>query len=119
MTPHYGLLAQIAYWRTATATVLQVRTSAGTVSATAAQGALNAADCSATTPRWGIPGSFVDFSQASQRTARNFRLYRGGIENLALSGRDPAVVTNAGWLATQARIAASAAANGGTSLIFV
>lgn len=119
MAPHYGLLAQVAFWRTATATALQVRTTAGTVSISGAQGALNAADCSACTPRWGIPGPFTAFDQASHRTSRNFRLYRGGIENLALSGRDPVAVLAADWTATQARIAASAAANGGTSLIFV
>ncbi|MER8715312.1 hypothetical protein NKJ09_29405 [Mesorhizobium sp. M0189] len=47
------------------------------------------------------------------------KLYRGWVENLEVSGRDPQTVLDADWARIQARIAASASANGGTSLIFV
>lgn len=117
---HHGLNTQILFWRTATETGLRLKSTAGTTLITGAAGALNTADSSALQPRFGIPGPFTTFTFASHRTARNFRLYRGGIENLALSARAPAVaIGDADWTRVQARIAASAAANGGTSLIFV
>lgn len=120
-TSHYGLMAQVAAWRTTNNNfVLRVKSAAGSVSSFIASATANALDCSAVTPRFGVGKGFTDYGiNTSQRTARNFRLYRGGIENLALSGRDPVAVLDADWTRVQARIAASAAANGGTSLIFV
>ena len=47
-----------------------------------------------------------------------FRIYRGFVENLARSGRDPETVLDEDWDRVQARIAADIAANG-TQTIFV
>lgn len=116
---HYGRHAQVAFWRNAAGTGLRVKSAAGVSLSTAAAGAVNAANFSACQPRFGTVTPFTDFASASHRTCRNFRLYRGFIENLHTSTRDPVTALDADWERVQARIAASAAANGGTSLIFV
>ena len=102
-TAHYGLVTQVAFWRTATETGLRLKSSAGTTLVTGAAGSLNAADCSACLPRFGIVKPFTNFTIPEHRTARNFRMYRGWIENLALSGRSPAAVLDADWDRVSAR----------------
>lgn len=112
---HNGQLTQIAVWRNATEMGIRLKSVAGgTTIATVASGSNNTADFSALPPMF---GSVYQYNGNSM--TRNYRIYRGAIENLALSGRTPATVLDADWTRVQARITASAAANGGTSLIFV
>jgi hypothetical protein len=121
--PHIGKLTQIATWRSgagATQSGLMIRSSVSrNVSNTSANGvAANADSYAASKTKIGIgpssiwPASGLDMSQSP------FRIYRGFTENLARSGRNPLTVLDDDWARVQARIAASAAANGGTSLIF-
>lgn len=110
----YGQMCQVAYWRNAAGQGLRIKSALGTLSGTSAVGSNNTGNFSAKQFRWGAPISFASTGNSTKR-----RLYRGWIEDLSLSGRDPATVLDADWARVQARIAASAAANGGTSLIFV
>jgi hypothetical protein len=112
---HNGQMTQVAVWRNATEMGIRFKSSAGgTTVATAATGSNNTADFSALPPMF---GSVYQYNGNS--LGRNYKIYRGAIENLALSGRIPATVLDADWARVQTRIAASAAANGGTSTIFV
>lgn len=112
---HNGQMTQVAVWRNASEMGLRLKSAAGgTTIATQPTGSNNTADFSTLPPMF---GSVIQYNGNS--LGRFYRMYRGGIENLALSGRTPATVLDADWLRVQARITASAAANGGTSLIFV
>jgi hypothetical protein len=55
---------------------------------------------------------------AQDLNASNFKVFRAFIENLRRSQRDPLAVLDADWQRVQARIVASALANGGVSQIF-
>lgn len=127
---HYGKVCQLAFWRTATGQGFRMAplvAGAGgkidlskAVTATGAPGAQCTADFSAGTPQWGvpIPGIGAPMS-AGQQTSTNIRLYRGWIEDLAQSGRDPVATIDADIQRVLDRVLASAAGNGGTSQIFV
>jgi len=96
---HYGLVTQVAYWRNAAGQGVRLRSSAGTTIGTMAVGAENAASFAAKVPRWGVTESFTSLSAGSL----NWRLFRGWIENLAVSGRDPVTVLDADYARTIAR----------------
>lgn len=100
---HYGLFAQVAYWRTAAGIGASVKSSFGITSATAAVGADNAADCSGCNPRFGSVYPFTAYSLAEHRASRKYKIHRGFIENLARSGRNPSDVLDADWIRTIAR----------------
>ena len=89
---HYGRIAQVAFWRNAAGTGVRIKSSAGATLKTGAAGSNNSADISASTPMFGSVNPFTDYSTAAHRTARNYRLGRVMIENLARSGRNPATV---------------------------
>lgn len=113
---HRGLLTQILAWRNASGIGIRLKSSAGTNVVTAALNSANTADYSAAAGKFGIGNSIWPSSGMS--ASANHRHYRLWIENLARSGRDPLAVADFDWAITAKRIAASAAANGGTSLIF-
>lgn len=98
MTNHYGKVAQLAYWRNAAGTGLQVTTSAGTALTSGAVGVNNTGNFSAKQPRWGRPIAFTLLNSGNKS-----RLYRGWIEDLSVSGRTPATVLAADWAAVSAR----------------
>lgn len=101
---YQGAFAQVAFWRNATGCALRVQSAAGAVTVTAAAGANNTADFSAVQGKFGIVPPFTQFGTSPEhRTGRNFRLYRGFVENLATSGRDPATVLAADWARVVAR----------------
>ncbi len=102
LSVHYGLMAQVAFWRNASGTGIRVKSSGGTSLVTAASGSSNSANFSATTPRFG-PAT----NPFGSNMGRQYRIYRGGIENLAISGRDPVTVLDADWARVQTRITAS------------
>lgn len=114
----YDKLAQITYWRNATGTGLSLRTANGRNTTTGAVGASNAENFSAKAGRFGICNTYSVPTVPASANAVKWRAYRLFIENLARSGRDPVTVAEADWLRVQARITASAAANGGVSQVF-
>jgi hypothetical protein len=106
-TGHYGLMAQVAFWRTAAGVGASVRSAAGLTSAAATVGANNAADMSACRPRWGSVQPFTNRALAEHRASANYRVYRGFVENLARSGRDPVAVLAGDWSRMASRSAFS------------
>ena len=120
MSKFYGQVVQVGYWRNAAGVGLRMKSTVGEETTTGAVGSNNSGDFSAKRPKWGVPESFNNLaSLTTHRNTHKTRLYRGWIEDLTISGRTPTTVLDADWTNVQARIAASAAANGGTSLIFV
>jgi hypothetical protein len=114
----YGQLAQIVWWRNAAGTGLSLKTARGRTTTSGVIGADNASDFSAQVGRFGICDTYSTPAAPGSGNSVKFRAYRLFVENLARSGRDPLVVAEADWLRVQARIAASAAANGGVSQVF-
>lgn len=100
---HYGQVCQVAFWRNAAGIGARVRGALSTKLTTAAAGALNTANFSACRPKFGCPPPFTNGSTSGATTTRNFRLYRGFLENLSLSGRDPIEVLDADHARTIAR----------------
>ena len=101
----FGKFAQISYWRNATGRRLRLRTSAtDQFSIAGAVGVNNSGDFSQKRARWGVPESFNNLASAeAHRAASNTRLYRGFIEDLSTSERDPVAVLDADWTRTIAR----------------
>lgn len=119
---HYGKVCQMGYWRTSAGVgciVVPLDNEAAALSATAAAGANNSADYSATRPCWGDSGGSNTSMSAEDQAASNFRVYRGGLFDWAGVSALPQDILLADRTRVRARIAASAAGNGGTSLIFV
>jgi len=100
-----GGLAQIAAWRTAEGFTASIRTAAGrTTSATLAGGADNTSDFSGLTGKLGISAPYWSNPlTTAQIAAKNFRVYRGWVEALAVSGRVPLTVLDRDWTNTMAR----------------
>lgn len=99
---YLGLVAQIAFWRNASGETLRVKSSAGTLTASAAVGSNNTGDFSAQQPRWGVPTSF-NTSAGFTSAATSERLYRGWISDLSVDTRDPAAVLDADYAAAVSR----------------
>lgn len=89
----YGNLVQLAYWRNEMGSVFRLRSGAGTVQSPATVYAANTADFSAERPCWGHPNNF----RGDAVGYAGLRLYRGWLENLARSGRNPSAVLDADW----------------------
>lgn len=105
----YGLVTQVAYWRNASGVGIRIKNSNGTKITTAAVGSNNTQDFSGKTGIAGVSGGFwaVDgnnvLNGAGQTGAKNFRLYRLFVENLARSGRSPLTVLDADYARVAAR----------------
>lgn len=99
----YGQVAQIAIWRNATEFAIRLKTALNTTKVTAASGAANSADFSATVGKFGIGQGFAHNTISGSTTYQKWRLYRGWVENLVRSGRDPETVLNADWSRTVSR----------------
>ncbi len=103
-----GKVSQVLYWRDAVSTGIRVRNSAGTLVHQAASGAPASVSLGTRTPRWGVCRSLWDFgTKPSLANANKFRLYRGWIEDLQLSGRNALEVADADYERTMARVAFS------------
>lgn len=101
---HGGLVAQVAVWRTATDELkLRVKSSAGTTNGTVTFGANsdNTQNFSAQSHGFGNLGTFGQYEIATH--GNGLRHFRGFIENLATSGRDPVTVLDADYARTIAR----------------
>jgi hypothetical protein len=104
VTGHYGSFSQVSCWRTASGFGASVRSAAGLSSSTIGPvGTNNVADVSVCQPRFGSVTPFTSYSIPSHRSSRNYRLYRGFVENLARSGRNPVDLLAADWSRTVAR----------------
>ncbi|WP_306043666.1 hypothetical protein [Mameliella sp. MMSF_3455] len=111
---HYDKLCQLSYWRNADGQGFRMKSADGTVSTTMPVGDENVEDYTGLAPVWGDARTAVNGAYSSEDAlATDVRLYRGFMEDLNASGRDPETVLDADWTRVQARIAAS----GGT--IFV
>lgn len=97
----YGQVTQILFARTASETLLQMRTAGSTVTVTGPAGALNTGNLSALRPQWGVVeglNNLVDGSSSLQhRAATAYRLYRGYLENFHVSGRNPLDLADLDW----------------------
>ncbi|NML11607.1 hypothetical protein HHL08_15865 [Sphingobium sp. AR-3-1] len=102
---HFGKVAQIGCYRNAAGFQLQLRTSLGILlSSLQATGSNNSGDFSSLQPQWGITQSLWDFGgKPSLANFREQRVYRGWIENLVVSARDPLAVLDADWTRVMAR----------------
>lgn len=90
---HQTRVSQIAYWRTASEIGARVRSSGGTTVVTGAVGSNNVDDFSGKRPRWGVSEAFNNLAGIpAHQDAANWRLYRGWVENLESSQRDPLTV---------------------------
>lgn len=121
-SPHFGQLAQVAAYRTNTGAGFVLRTAAGGLvsSVTATRGQESVQNWTGRQMKFGLTNDWWGTGALAGQdlNASNFKVFRAFIENLRRSQRDPLAVLDADWLRIQARIAASAAANGGTSQIF-
>lgn len=98
LTSIYGTLIQWSFWRNASGCGFRIRNAAGTQITTAAVGSNNTGNFSALQPQWGVPEALNDLStKAAHRLAAKRRLYRGWVEDLSLSGRDPLTVLDADY----------------------
>ena len=110
LVPAQGALAQLAFWRSNTETGASIRTVAGgrvTVTPKAA-GSDNAQNFASQVGRIGLTPNWsataIDGATSNnQAGARKMRIYRGWVEALQLSGRDPLTVLEADWARTIAR----------------
>lgn len=98
----YGKLALIIFWRDADGVGLRIKTSASDQTSTGTVGSDNVTDFSAQSARWGVTKAFT----GTVTSVANWTLCKGWVENLELSGRDPATVFDAEYERVTARIAA-------------
>jgi hypothetical protein len=108
----YGQVCQIAAWRNAAGVGLRIKSALGEQLANTVVGSNNSENFSAKQPRWGVPVSFNGLATGSgtttaHRATHKTRLYRGWIEDLSQSGRNPVSVLDADWARVQARKTAS------------
>lgn len=100
---HYGQVAQVAFWRNTAGIGARIKSVGGLTQVIGAAGVLNVADVAACQPRFGNAVAFNYANLAGHQSGRKYHLYRGFIENLALSGRDPVAVLDADYERTIAR----------------
>lgn len=109
LTGLHSTVCMIAAWRTASQTGLLIRGGADIVSpitrsSLAAQGALNVLDFSAQRYQWGVTDSLNNLAAIPvARPAHKHRIYRGWLENLAVSERDPLALIEREWAGNVAR----------------
>ncbi len=79
----FGQLTQIAYWRNAAGVNFRLKSALGVNLQTGSVGSANTANFAACTPIFGLP-------KAYNNGFNKMRTYRGWMEDLQISGRDPA-----------------------------
>lgn len=105
---HYNKMCQVAYWRNSEGQGFRMKSVDGEVSTAASVGVENSVDYSGIRPTWGDAREPANGPYSTEDAkASNFRSYRGWLEDLSVSGRDPLTVLNADWDRVQARITAS------------
>lgn len=101
--PAYDALAQVAFWRNAAGVGVTVKVGSTRATTMGAAASANTENFSAQTGQFGIGTAYWQPALSGQTSARNFRLYRLFVENLARSGRDPLTVLDADWARVIAR----------------
>lgn len=104
----YGSFVQLAFWRTAAGQFARLKSANGTVSGSAAAGSNNTENFSALVPQIGPARGFKGADNGTtmsvqHQNAAKYRVYRGFVENLVTSGRDPTTVLDADYARTVAR----------------
>lgn len=97
---HYGKVCQVAFWRNANGIGFRIKGEQSVAKRTAAAGVMNTANFSACRPKFGSPPPYTTGTTTGSQSTRKFRLYRGFLENLKLSSRDPEAVLDADWART-------------------
>jgi hypothetical protein len=100
---YFGLFAQVAFWRNAAGVGLTIKTANGRTTSTGAVGSNNSENFSAQTGKVGVCPAYWSSSLTGQSGAKNFRVYRCFVENLARSARDPLTVLDADYARVVAR----------------
>ena len=106
---YVGTITQVACWRNASQCGVSMRNATeGRTSTTAAASTANVGDFSAVKPKFGVGpnGWSASLATGNDAAASNFRLYRGFVENLNRSSRDPLTVLDADWTRFAARVTA-------------
>lgn len=94
----FGQVCQIGVWRNSGGQGLRIKSALGQVLVTTATvGSANTGNFSAGIMKWGAPPTFVS------SFANNIRVYRGWIEDLQVSGRDPTAVLDLDFTTTISR----------------
>ncbi|WP_420324640.1 hypothetical protein [Mameliella sp.] len=104
---HFGKMCQLAFWRTADGSGARCKSADGEVSGVAAVGSDNTADPSGVGPVWGNSARPNVSLSTENRAATNFRVYRGGLIDMASVTADPVEMMDADWSRVQARKTAS------------
>lgn len=101
----YGSIVQLAFWRNAAGQGFRLKSANGTVIATRPVNAANTCDFSAQPGKIGVVNNGLYFSplNAMEQLATDFKIYRGFVENLVTSGRDPVTVLDADYARMVAR----------------
>lgn len=104
----YGAFVQLAFWRTAAGQFARLKSANGTITNTTSAGSNNTQDFSALVPQIGpargLKGADNGTTMAvAHQNASKYRVYRGFVENLVTSGRDPSTVLDADYARTVAR----------------
>lgn len=102
----HGAVVQIIIWRNATNQGFRVKTATGERTVSQAAGSTNTQNFSTNLFYFGRPAAFVGASTGTVATLTalsGFRVYRGYVENLARTGRDPAVIADLDWTLTSGR----------------
>lgn len=97
----FGSVVQLAMWRNAAGVGVRIRSANGIVAGTSTVTAPNIGNFSGLTGKAGIGPA--NWANAIGTGAKNWRLYRGFIENLLTSGRDPVAVLDADYARVAAR----------------
>lgn len=116
---YYGKVCQVAWWRTPNGVGCRVKSADAEVTGSAVVGSDNTDDPSGAGPVWGRAGGPNGNMSDEDDQATDYRVYRGFVLDLAEVEVSPLSIIDADWDRVQARIAASAASNGGSSAIFV
>jgi len=88
-TAHYGNIVQISIWRNSTAQTAQIYNASATVTGSLAVGVPNTGNFGSLPVYFGVAPCFWN---SFPTPATSFRIYRGFIESLTMSGRTPTAV---------------------------
>lgn len=101
----YGIMNLWAYWRNASGDGVMLQNANRRVISPGTRSGDNSGDFSANVAKFGVPqalwGTFA--AKPSLASFNNFRLYRGGFEDLSISGRAPVDILDADYARTVAR----------------
>lgn len=116
---HRGKATRLSLCRYSGGLFIEMRSSGGKTTTTAALNAVNTVDYSASKTKVGVTTTSQWEANGMNLSGAPFKLIDYWCENLYRSGRDPIAVLESEYQVAQMMIAASAAKNGGNSQIYV